>query len=131
MDRRGRRCGAIRHGSGLVPINFSDLLYGPVYQTLGVPIDFALADDRLVSITGLDKTAGVEVTAGDLEVQTVRPAAVIRMADLIEQDVAPNDLMNAICQINGTSWKVRSYFPKPSPSGEADGELYLILIEAP
>jgi len=115
-------------------INYTKLLFGPVYQTLGVEMTFVLPPpgNEVYAIRGIDKTAGLEVSVeGDIGVQTVRPAAVLRMADLAAVALAPDDLMDAIVDISGTSWKVRSYYPKPSPSGEGDGELYIILVDAP
>jgi len=117
-----------------MPINYTNLLYGPVYRALGVDMEFILPPpgNEVYVILGLDKTAGVDVqTEGDIGVQTVRPAAVLRMADLASVDLAPDDLMDALVNISGGSWKVRSYYPKPSPSGQDDGELWVILVEAP
>jgi hypothetical protein len=112
-----------------VAINWTKTLFAPIYKTLGVPITFILVNTSVIEVLGLDKTGGVEVSEG-ISLQTIRPAAVLRMADLAAIDVAPDELMDAVCSINGESWKVKSYYPRPSPGGEGDGELYLILSEA-
>ncbi len=112
-------------------IDFTSVLYGPIYAALGVPITFILANDDVIEVRGLDKTSGLEITEGQVDVQTVRPAAVLRMADLASIEVAPDDLMDAVADINGASWKVKSYYPRSSPNGVNDGELFLILEEAP
>jgi hypothetical protein len=111
--------------------SWTDQLLAPIYSTLGVTISFALSDNTLFDIVGIDKSGGVEVAGSSVDVPTVRPACVVRMADLIELGKAPEDLIEAILSLNGVAWRVVTYFPKPSPLGEADGELYIILEEAP
>lgn len=111
--------------------SYTTQLLDPIYIALGVPINFALADDTLMTLVGIDKSGGVEVASSSVDIPTVKPACVIRMADLLEAGKAPEDLIDAILSLNGVSWQVVTYFPKPSPLGEADGELYIILEEAP
>lgn len=111
-------------------MTYTDLLLAPIYTAFGVTISFVLANDDMIEIIGLDKSGGVEVASNSVEVPTVKPACIIRMADLIELDLAPEDLIEATLSLNGVSWRVVSYFPKPSPLGERDGELYIILSEA-
>lgn len=112
-------------------MTYTDLLYGPIYAVLGAAVTLTLESATVLELIGLDKTAGAEITvADDASLQTIHPAAVVRMADLAELGVAPEDTMNARITINGQDWIVKSYYPKPSPRGEADGELYLILRAA-
>ena len=113
--------------------SYTDVLYGPLYSAFGVNCTYLLAPPLNVpiDIVTIDKTSGVEVAEGNIEIQTVRPAAIIRLADLTALGYVPEDLLDAVCSLNGVSWEVKSYFPKPSPNGEQDGELYLLLTEAP
>ena len=39
------------------------------------------------------------------------------------------DLEDAALELNDKLWRVKATMPKPAPTGEADGELYLFLIE--
>lgn len=111
--------------------NWTELLLDPIYTALGVTVTFVLADDTIIELVGIDKSGGVEVASSSVDIPTVKPACVVRMADLIELSRAPEDLIDAILTLNGVAWRVVTYFPKPSPRGEADGELYIILEEAP
>lgn len=111
--------------------SWSDVLLEPIYRQFGVDIDFVLANDDMISLVGLDKSGGVEIATADINVPSIHPACVIRMVDLIELGYAPEDLMEAVLSLNGVSWKVMSYYPRPSPRGENDGELYIVLAEAP
>ncbi|MEE9589901.1 MAG: hypothetical protein V3V97_17985 [Hyphomicrobiaceae bacterium] len=108
-------------------INFSEVMLSPIYAALGTTTSFVLADTSTIELTVIDKTSGIEIAEGSIDIQTVKPAAVIRMVDLAALSKQPKDLMDAVLDLNGVSWAVKSYFPKPSPNGEADGELYLLL----
>lgn len=112
-------------------INFSDTLLAPIYTALGNDTTYTLANMDVIVLNTIDKTAGIEIQEGPADVQTVRPAAVIRMVDIAALSYVPADFIDATLVLNGVNWQVKSYFPKPSPNGEADGELYLLLNEAP
>jgi len=112
-------------------MTYTDLMLAPIYTAFGVTISFALSNDDVVEIRGLDKSGGVEVSTSVVDVPSVRPACIIRMYDLLSLELAPDDLVDAVLELNGVSWVVTSYFPKPSPFGESDGELYILLSEAP
>lgn len=111
--------------------SYTHVLLDPIYTMFGVTITFVLTNDDIIELVGIDKSGGVEVSTGAIDVPTVQPACIVRMADLIELGYAPENLIDAILDLNGVSWRVVSYFPKPSPRGEADGELYIVLNEAP
>lgn len=113
-----------------MPLDYTATMHGPIYEALGVAIQGVLADDTVFELTGLDKTTGVEVMDSAVNVPTIRPACVVRMADLIALAISPEQLIDALLQINGQSWSVVSYFPKSTPAGMSDGELYIILTEA-
>jgi hypothetical protein len=109
------------------------MLYAPVYAALGVAAEITLApdqdDETLYEFVVLDKTGGVEITLQGAETTTLSPAVVMRRADLEEVELSPADLRNALIEVNGVSWKVISYYNKPSPMGQLDGEIYLILTQ--
>jgi len=112
-------------------VTWTATLYAPVYMAFGVVADITLSGGSTVyEIVALDKTAGIEVQLQGVDTTSVQPAVVCRMADLIDLGLAAADLRNAEIVINGGAWQVISYYPKPSPLGESDGELYLILTQA-
>ena len=111
--------------------SYTNILLGPVYTVLGVDTTYILTNMASIQLRTIDKTTGVEVAEGSLDTQTVRPACVVRMKDLMDAGYVPEDLMDAVLSLNGVSWEVKSYFARPTPNGEADGELYLLLQEAP
>lgn len=108
-------------------MDYQALLYGPVYGALGVDavlhMGSPLGDVALVAI---DKTAGLTITQG-IDVQTVAPAATLRAAELIAAGVALEDIDGKTLTLNGKNWLVASLQPSPSPNGEDDGEILLIL----
>ena len=89
------------------------LVYNPLYATFGVDAVIRCLYSDAFPIRAIDCTSGIEVTEGSgVDVRTIRPAAVVRLQELNERH-----------------WRVKATMPKPAPTGEADGELYLILIE--
>lgn len=109
-------------------MDYQALLFDPIYSIQGVPAALLLANGTLLdSLTALDKTAGIDVGGGDVQVQTIAPAAVLRVAELTARGVALDDLIKAKLLMNGNEWRVNSHRPKPSPKGQRDGEVYLIL----
>ena len=81
-------------------------------------------------IRAIDCTSGIEVTEGSgIDVKTIRPAAIVRMRELTDLGLGREDLEDAALELNDKIWRVKASMPKPGPSGEANGELYLFLIE--
>lgn len=109
-------------------IDFTSLLLGPVYAAFGCEAEFVTEDGATVSVTAIDKSSGVAVGT-EAEVQTIRPAAVVRAADLEAAGVTAEDLNDASLTMNGKTWRVEACQPRPSPNGEGDGEVYAYLIE--
>lgn len=106
------------------------LVYNPLYATFGVDAVIRCLYSDAFPIRAIDCTSGIEVTEGSgVDVKTIRPAAVVRMQELNERGLARDDLEDASLELNGKHWRVKATMPKPAPTGEADGELYLILIE--
>lgn len=113
-----------------MPLNYTAVNLGPIYTLMGVAAQFALASEDIIELTVLDKTGGIQIEEQGMSIGTIRPACICRMADLTDLSLGPEDLMDAVLEMNALSWKVKSYYPKPSPNGERDGELYLILNAA-
>ncbi len=118
-----------------MPLDFSAILYGPIYAVLRVACTLAPDGGDAVDVYAIDKTAGIALgqsgTGGQaVDVQTVRPAAIMRAVDLDAAGISTADLVDATLVMNGTTWRVVSFLERPSPNGAADGEVYLILQDA-
>ena len=107
-------------------MDYQATLYGPVYGLLGVPALLRLASGAAFAVTALDKTAGVAV-GGAVDVQTVVPVAVVRVTELAAKGVTPAQIDDGQITLNGVTWEIEAHKPAPSPNGEADGEVYLLL----
>lgn len=111
-------------------MDYASLLFDPIYSIQGVPAAITLASGTLLDgLTGLDKTSGVDVGGGDVQIQTIVPAAIFRVRELREKGAVPADLPKASLIMNGFEWRVNSYRLKPSPKGEHDGEVLLLLSQ--
>jgi hypothetical protein len=112
--------------------DYTSILYGPVYSSLGVPAVLTLDDSAgtTIDLTVIDKTAGEDVSQGQIALQTIRPVAYVRANELSQNHVAydQGDLEGSMITFNSNTWRIESHQPKPSPGGEGDGEIMLILI---
>jgi hypothetical protein len=117
-------------------IDFSGLLYEPIHDIFGVeavitPVTSASPATLIV----IDKTSGVPVPragqrfAGDPDVDTLGPAAVVRVTALTDAGLTRADLRRASLTMNGQTYRIESTVPRSTPGGEADGEVYLMLSE--
>ena len=111
-------------------MDYTQLLYAPLYDTFGADAVIRCLYSDAFPIRAIDCTSGIEVTEGSgIDVKTIRPAAIVRMRELAERGLSRDDLEDAAIELNGKLWRVKACMPKPGPSGEANGELYLFLIE--
>jgi hypothetical protein len=113
-------------------IDWDGILFAPVAAVLGVPATLVLDDTAgtTVELAAVhDMTAGA-MTGRDVHLDTVRPAADVRMVELAEAYVAVVALEGATLTMNGKDWTVKSFLPLPAPTGEGTGEVRLILEEA-
>ncbi len=112
-------------------MDYGALLYGPIYAALGVPAQLTLVEgEPPLLVTAIDKTAGVEVaTSGAFDVLTIKPAAAVRMRELATLGISLDALDESLLLLNGRLWRVRSHMLKPSPRGELEGEVLLILSD--
>ena len=111
-------------------IVFDDILYSAVHDVLAVTATLTPSGGDPVEIEVIDKTAGVEVQGpGSLGMPTVEPAAVVRSVVLADAGLTRSDLPRATLVLNGVTYRVKSSRPRPSPGGEADGEVMMYLAE--
>lgn len=110
-------------------IDYQSLLYGPAHYIIGVDavLVFEATDAEPITLTVIDKTSGID-TSREVDVQTIEPACVARMSEMAGVDL--DDLRGSAITFNGKTWHIGSHRLRPSPKGEADGEIYLILSEA-
>ncbi len=106
--------------------------YDAIYDALGVPATLTLTDTDGTSaeLTVIDKTVGVEVGFNDVGVATIAPAADVRMSELAEKSLLAALFEGAALTMNGKDWTVESHEYRPAPTGEAGGELRLVLVKA-
>lgn len=111
-------------------MDYQALLYDPNYTIWGVSVTLTLLDSGGVfeDLTAIDKTAGVDV-GDNAQVQTIKPVAAMRVVELLTAGLELDQLPDASLEMNGLVWNVVSYRLKPSPKGENDGEVYLILAD--
>lgn len=118
-------------------MDYQSLLYDPAYELFGVAAELTPPGWTAgADLTVLDKSAGVVVSGGDgaaaagYEIDAVRPAAIVRAVELSASGiVAGDDLDGAALTMNGRTWRIEAHMPKPSPLGEGDGEILMILVE--
>ncbi|RWN95187.1 MAG: hypothetical protein EOS05_10335 [Mesorhizobium sp.] len=83
--------------------------------------------DQPKTIRAFDKTMPKTIGFQGADVLTIGPAAAVRATDLA--DVDPAKLRDASLELNGKTWRVASHQVVPAPTGEAAGEILLILSE--
>ena len=112
-------------------VDYQKLLYDRLYSELGVPATLRIDDwGEDIEVTAIPKIDGVAVSvAGDPSVQTIQPAAAIRVSELTAAGITVAEIASGTIEMSGAVWRILSPLPRPSPNGEADGELWLILVE--
>jgi len=108
-------------------IDFDAQLLDPIYDRIGIAATFLSREGVRAEFKVLDKTAGVEIPDGPIRLQTSRPAACVRVTELIEKNLDPGKMRDGRLTFNGASWNVEATRPKPVPGGK--GEVYLFLQE--
>ena len=113
-------------------IDYSALLYDPIYAELGVPATLSAGTAGEVAITVLDKTRRKSnttiVDSGGVEVRSVGPAAHARMPELIAKGIVRDDYKGSMLTFNGRTWTVRNHELTGSPNGEDEGEVIFFLM---
>ena len=112
-------------------LDYSALLYDPIYQQLGVPAVFT-SGMLTTNLTVIDDTrpTQTQLPAGAAEVRSMGPGAFARIPELQGNGIARSDWQDAGLSFNGRDWLVRSYELRGSPNGEDAGEVRFLLKEA-
>jgi len=103
-------------------IDYSALLYDPVYAELGVD---ATMDG--IALTVIDDTRPKMIASSSVEVRSVGPGAFARIPELTGKGIARDAYVDAVLTFNGRAWTVRSYELRGSPNGEDVGEVRFLL----
>jgi hypothetical protein len=104
-------------------------LYDPIYASaIGVSATIASSGGQSGTIRAVDKTTGISIPDARTQIDTVRPVAKVRARELAALGIAVADLPDGTITLNGATWRIKSYQPDPSPEGEADGQIMLILL---
>ena len=107
-------------------IDYSALLYDPVYAGLGVP-----ATLNGVALTVIDDTRRKAQASAGVEVRSVGPGVFARIPELTAKGIARGAYKGSTLTFNGRDWTVRSYEVTGSPNGEDLGEVRFLLMEPP
>ena len=109
-------------------MDYAQLLYAPLYATLGVDAVIRGVYFDTFPVRVMDMTSGIEI--GDLVgVKSIQPAAVVLASSITGNGLSREDLEGVTLELAEKLWRVKATMPKPSPVGEAHGEIYLILEE--
>ncbi len=114
-----------------MPIDFSALMYDPVYAEIGVSATMTAGVSADVPLTVIDDTRPktMPTVGSPLEVRSVGPGAYARIPELADNGIARDGYLDAVLTFNGRSWVVRSYELMGSPNGEDLGEVRFLLKE--
>jgi hypothetical protein len=131
-----------------MPLDYSALLYDPVYAALGVPATLThqvgtsvfqqnifqanLFQSNLVAtdITVYDDTREKTNTSGALDVRSVGPGAFARIPELTANGIDRSHYDGSSLEFNGHAWIIRSHQTRGSPNGEDLGEVRFNLRSA-
>lgn len=109
-------------------MDFQSLLYDPIYSVLSVDAKIVMDGMERATVSALDKTTGIDV-GDEVHGQTILPAIVVRARDLFANGIRFSDLAERgnLVVVAGQWWNIVTYRLRPSPNGERDGEVYLLL----
>jgi hypothetical protein len=111
-------------------IDYSTLLYDPVYAEIGVPATLDAGTAGQVEITVKDDTRPKVQAASGVETLGVQPGAFARIPELTAKGIMRHDYKDSMLTFNGRSWIVQNYELRGSPNGEDLGEVRFLLIES-
>jgi hypothetical protein len=111
-------------------IDYSALLFDPVYAELGVPAVIGTGEITVIDDTR-PKALPMSVTGstGPAEVRGVGPGAFARAYELTSKGITRDVWLGATLAFNGRTWVVRSFEMRGSPMGEDLGEVRFLLKE--
>lgn len=118
-------------------VNFSELLYRPIFDRLGVAAQLTIAGVTYptseqvaagLGLVALDKSEGIPLAQGaGIIVETVTPVAEFIYGDLTALGITIDMVDGGSVTLNGRKWNVLSHRMNPSMSGRTDGTVFLQL----
>ena len=111
-------------------IDYSALLYDPIYAELGVEATLTVGVASPVALTVIDETRSKTRTESGVETSSVGPGAFVRIPELVAKGVTRDQWIGAVLTFNGRNWIVREAPVQGSPNGEDLGEVRFLLKEA-
>ena len=107
-------------------LDYSALLYDPVYAEIGVPA-MLTTTAGIVDITVIDDTRQTTNLSGQMMVLSVEPGAFARIPELTAKGVDRADYKGCMLSFNGRMWIIRNFELRGSPNGEDLGEVRFLL----
>jgi hypothetical protein len=108
-------------------IDYSALLYDPIFAELGVPATLTAGAVGDITLTVIDETRPKTRTEGGVETSSVGPGAFVRIPELVEKGITRDQWIGATLTFNGRTWIVREAPVQGSPNGEDLGEVRFLL----
>ena len=112
-------------------MNYSVLLYAPIYQTFGVQAELTPSrpDAAPLALTIIERTKSADASE-EFELGTLRPGAFVRRRELDQAGIAPAELDGGALVLGGRTWRIDTHASRPGPDGEASGEILMFLTDA-
>lgn len=109
---------------------FDDATINTNYAIHGADAVVTLADNTVVEggLRVIDETIGQFARGFQVGVNTVEPSCCVRMTELAEKDLEPEDLRGCQVEFLSHTWTSRTNRLRPTLGGIDAGELVLVLI---
>lgn len=107
-------------------LDYRSLLYGPIYDRLGVPATIVTQGGATIELTVRNLTAPSTISGIGVDFQAFKPSAIARLYELEGADLA-EDVVGGELTMDAHTWSIKSFEYVASPNGNSDGEVRLIL----
>lgn len=105
--------------------------FNAIYARLGVAAVMTTpgtgGDDHALKV--IDKTVGIPVGVGGVEISSIRPACDVRAVEFFAAGLERADIKGSSITFNGKAWDIEHHEMRPAPTGEAQGEIRMFLSE--
>lgn len=112
--------------------DWQSLLYDPIYtdELIGVDAVLIKTTGERINVRAIEETEAFTVPGSVMEMQSARPTAFVRMAELVSKNINLEEYVyKGQIYLNGKTWRIKSYEPEPSKYGFNEGEMRLILTD--
>lgn len=110
-------------------MDYQATLYDPIYSNIGVEATITPSSSApAAGVTVVNVTRSYQVP-GEITVESMKPVYAVRMVELTANGLTRSDLNQSQLTVSDVTWTIEATKPVPSPNGEADGELHMILLE--